>query len=128
MKKTNIYSLFLLTMLIGIVSAACGTEGEESEPKNTEFTIPWPEGGDIITENWDDTSGHITVQYDNSQYETVVDFYDDYTSGGGWNRSEIGQGNVPTINYMNLGAGKDVSIDPPNDQISGAFLVTLTDF
>lgn len=126
--KLNIYSFLSFLIIVTIISPACGTgNGEEKgDPQNTEFPIPWPDGGEIITDEREGPTGFITIRYDEDQYETVVDFYDDYASGSGWNRSETGQGEVPTINYMNLAAGQNISVDPPNDQVSEAFIVTLT--
>lgn len=126
----NIKHYFLMTVLLtaGLLCAACATESEteDSDLENAEFPISRPDGGEVITEDWNGKTGQITLRYDNSRYETVVEFYDEYTSVNGWNRNEIGQGEVPTINYMNLTAGLNISIDPPNDQISGSFIVTLT--
>jgi hypothetical protein len=128
MKKIKIYTLLPFVILISMTCAACGTESDtdEMEQENDEFPISRPDGGEVITEDWNGNTGQVTLRYDNSRYEIVVEYYDNYTSGGGWNRNEIGQGEVPTINYMNLTAGLNISIDPPNDQISGVFIVTLT--
>lgn len=120
------YIPFLLLMLISICPA-CGTESESEEPDqvNSEFIIPWPDGGEIITDEREGNRGQLTIRYENSAYESVVEFYEGYASGRGWNRSETGQGEVPTINYMNLADGQNISVDPPDDQIPGAFIVTL---
>lgn len=103
----------LLSLLL-IMLLSCGTDANnnEDEIQNGEFPISWPEGGEIMTEEWDGSTGFITLRYDNNQYETIIEFYDGYANGNGWNRSEIGQGEIPTVNYMNLAAGLNISGSP----------------
>lgn len=131
------------------VLAACGGATEDSEPPPLdtadrggaaatpsstptadrqgtaaqEFPIPAPEGGEIITDEWDGTTGYITLRYPAERYDEVVGFYDDYASGSGWNRSEVGQGDVASVNQMNLMEGLNIAIDPP---MGGTMVVTLT--
>lgn len=92
-----------------------GTDGE--------FPIPTPHGGVVITDEWSGSTGHVTLRYPANRYDEIVAFYDDYASGSGWNRSEIGQGPVPSVNQMNLMRGWNIAIDPP---IGDHLVVTLT--
>lgn len=122
-------ALFILLLIIGMGSLSCAADNGngEKESADGEFPIPWPEGGEIITDLREegDTIGSVTLRYDNDRYQEVVEFYDDYTDEDGWNRTEQGQGEVPGINYMNLMEGLNISVGPPNGQIADAFLVTL---
>lgn len=123
-------ALFILLFIIGLGNLSCAADNgnDEKESADGEFPIPWPEGGEIITDGREegDTTGYITLRYNNDQYEEVVEFYDDYADGEGWNRTEQGQGDVPGINYMNLSAGLNISVGPPGDQFPDAFIITLT--
>lgn len=88
-----------------------------------DFPIPAPEGGEVITDQWDGTTGHITLRYPAGRYEAIVRFYDGYADGTGWNRTEVGRGDVPTVNLMNLMDGLNIAIDPPSGD---HLIVTLT--
>lgn len=105
-------------------AAATGSAGSTAqEPAIPGFPIASPEGGEVITDGWDGTTGHITVQYPAARHDEVVAFYDEYTADDGWNRSEIGQGEVPSVNYMNLAEGQNITVGPPTGE---SMLVTLT--
>lgn len=126
--KLKIYTLFLCLFATGMLWWACNTDNGDNinKPSSGDFFISRPEGGEVITDEWGGEIGYITVRYKTERYEEIVDFYDDYTRESSWNRSEAGQGEVLTINYLNLMAGFNISIGPPDGQIAGAFLVTLT--
>lgn len=92
------------------------------EQADQDFPIPTPEGGERITDEWNGTTGHITVRYPADRYDEIVAFYDDYASDDGWRRQELGQGEPRSINYMNLMDGLNVSVDPPTGE---SMIVTL---
>jgi hypothetical protein len=135
--KTTILKSLLLAALV--IFSACGESkkksGEDPIPKvekalaedSTGFPIPYPEKGELITDNWDSQTGNITLEYESRRYEEVIGFYDNYTSGDSWKRSGNGQGERSSITYINLGTGQTISIGPPNGQVLDAFLVSLFD-
>lgn len=110
-------------------SAAAVAQAPVQFPADTaaaarKFPIPFPENGTIMTDARAGGSGHVTIRYPAERYGAIVTFYDSYTGeSGGWNRSEAGQGDVPSINYMNLGQGWNITVDPPTREW---ILITLT--
>ncbi|MFB5945917.1 hypothetical protein [Albibacterium profundi] len=98
---------------------------KKEDIKTGEFPIPYPEGGEVITDKWDGKSGHRTVKYTADRHSELIDFYDDYTSGSGWKRSEAGSGFIPSAIYLNLTKGYTIDVGSPEDQVSEAVLITL---
>jgi len=115
------FALFLLLCHGGLLS--CSQDDKKSN--NGEFPIPYPEGGELITDAWDGTLGHRTVQYEADRHEALIAFYDDYSGGIPWTRSEAGSGSELSVIYVNLEKGHTIDLGPPEDQIPGAVLLTL---
>lgn len=122
----KILSFLPFLLIAGLFFNACssGTAQEEKETSQG-FPIPYPEEEKMITDEWNGSSGHITLRYDAGRYEEIVAFYDKYASGSDWNRTEAGKGEFPSVMYMNLGEGLTVDVGPPDDQVAGAVLITL---
>jgi hypothetical protein len=55
-----------------------------------ELTFPVPDGGEVNTALTDSSYVAVSIQYPTDQFDDIVSFYDDWTSGTGdeWSRSE----------------------------------------
>src|SRR5690606_15279740 len=125
MKNNKTYCFFLSIVLLFISGGASSCSDKKEEVRDGEFPIPYPTGGEVITDEWGGVAGHRTVKYEADRHGELLSFYDDYTSGSGWKRSESGSGSVPTTIYLNLDKGYTIDVGPPDDQVSDAVLVTL---
>lgn len=123
-RKTPFVSFFpLLLLLCHGVLLSCSQDDKDS--KSGEFPIPYPDDGVLITDAWDGTVGHRTVQYEADRHGALIAFYDDYADGVHWNRTEAGSGTEPSVIYINLDQGHTIDLGPPGDQIPDAVLLTL---
>ncbi len=123
-QKTPFVSFFaLLLVLCHGMLLSCSEDDKKS--KNGEFPIPYPDDGELITDAWDGTVGHRTVQYEADRHEALITFYDDYANGATWNRIEAGSGIELSVIYVNLDKGHTIDLGPPGDQIPDAVLLTL---
>ena len=118
--KGNIVGVLLLCF---VVLTACSDNSKETE--NGDFPIPYPEGGEVITDKWDGQSGHRTIKYSDDRHAEILSFYDDYASDSGWNRTETGSGSEQSVIYLNLQKGYTIDVGPPSDHIAEAVVITL---
>lgn len=125
MKTNSIYLFFLSMALLFISTSMVACSDNKEEARDGEFPIPYPEGGEVITDEWDGVSGHRTIKYEATRHGEILSFYDDYASGSIWKRSESGSGSVPTAIYLNLTKGYTIDVGPPEDQVSDAVLIAL---
>lgn len=127
--KTTLFKIGLIALTFCVFSSACSDDDKATETQNpsvAEFPIPYPDGEEIVTDNRKGATGQLTLFYITARHQEVIGFYENYTSGGGWNRSESGQGPMPSVIFVNLSKGLVISIGPPEGQMSDGFLVTLT--
>lgn len=122
--KRPLLTLFLIALVLTSTGFTSCSDKKE-DVKTGDFPIPYPEGGEVITDEWDGKSGHRTVKYEADRHTELIDFYDDYASGSGWNRSESGMGEVPSVIYLHLTKGYTIDVGPPDDQITDATVITL---
>ncbi|TDS55289.1 hypothetical protein [Myroides indicus] len=129
MKKLKHYFPLLLLLVIsaGIALSGCSgnSDNGNQEQTNGGFPIPYPDGGEVITDTWDGISGHRTVKYPDEKHQELISFYNDYASGSGWKRTEAGQGEVVSFIYLNLEKGYTIDLGYPSDQVADAVLLTL---
>lgn len=126
MENIKFYATLILMAFVfiaGGITTSCSDKNEDI--KSGDFPIPYPEGGEIITDKWNGHSGHRTVKYEADRHEEIITFYDDYASGSGWKRSEAGHGAALSVIYVNLASGYTIDVGPPEDQVMGAVLITL---
>lgn len=117
-------TLFLIALVLTSTGfTSCSDKKEDL--KTGDFPIPYPEGGEVITDEWDGKAGHRTVKYKADRHSELIGFYDDYASGSGWKRSESGKGEVLSVIYLHLMKGYTIDLGSPSDQIQGATLITL---
>ncbi|RQP17343.1 MAG: hypothetical protein EAS52_09035 [Parapedobacter sp.] len=118
--KRPLLTLFLIALVFTSAGfTSCSDKKEDI--KTEEFPIPYPDGGDVITDKWDGKTGHRTVKYKADRHSELIGFYDDYASGNGWKRSESGQGVI----YLHLNKGYTIDVGPPEDHVKDATLITL---
>lgn len=123
--KIPLIPFFLTVFLLTAVGPASCSGNDDKRPESTEFPIPYPEDGEPITDTWDGNTGHRTIKYPADRHGGLVEFYDDYTSGTQWNRTEAGSGPTLSVLYINLERGHTIDLAPPGDQVADAVLITL---
>ena len=116
---------FLIVALLLCQGGLISCSKDEKKTKSGAFPIPYPEGGALITDAWDGTLGHRTVQYGADRHESLISFYDDYANEIHLNRIEAGSGTELSVIYVNLEKGHTIDLGPPGDQIPDAVLLTL---
>src|SRR5690606_14574099 len=125
MKNNKTYCFFLSIVLLCISGGASSCSDKKGEVRDSEFPIPYPTGGEVITDEWGGVGGHRTVKYEADRHGERLAFYDAFTSRSGWMRSESEGGSVPTASYLNPDKCYTIDVGPPDDQVSDAVLVTL---
>lgn len=125
MKNRRPFVTLFLMALVSISGVLTSCSDKKEYIITREFPIPYLEGGEVITDEWDGKTGYRTVKYTADRHSDLIDFYDDYTSGNGWKRSEAGTGSIPSAIYLNLTKGYTIDVGSPEDQVSEAVLITL---
>jgi|SRR5690554_1937673 hypothetical protein len=115
--------LWIVALCLFAVILSCADDSKEAE--SGDFPIPYPEGGEVITDEWDGVAGHRTVKYPAERHQEMITFYDDYSSGSHWSRTETGAGETLSVIYLNIEKGYTIDLAPPGDQVAEAVVITL---